>query len=98
MTGDDPARKLSTMEDAMLTVRLTRQMEEYVETQVASGSYDDESEVVCAALRLLMREAGTSDHLRRRAALMAALIEGEESGPGEPFDIEAFLAEQATAA
>jgi Arc/MetJ-type ribon-helix-helix transcriptional regulator len=25
-------------------------------------------------------------------ALRAALIEGENSGPGEPFDVEAFLA------
>jgi antitoxin ParD1/3/4 len=39
-----------------------------------------------AALRLLEeREA-------RIAALRAALIEGEESGPSKPFDFEAFIA------
>ena len=30
----------------------------------------------------------------RRERLRAAIIEGEESGPAEAFDIESFLAEQ----
>lgn len=57
----------------------------FVEAQVKEGRYDNASDVMRAALRLLEeREA-------RVAALRAALIEGEESGPSKPFDFEAFI-------
>ncbi len=35
----------------------------------------------------------TDEEARKLAALRQALIEGEESGPSEPFDVEQFLAE-----
>lgn len=58
----------------------------FVEEQVKEGRYDNASDVMRAALRLLEeREA-------RLAALRAALIDGERSGPSKPFDFEAFLA------
>ena len=58
----------------------------FVETQVSEGRYDNASDVMRAALRLLEeREA-------RMSALRAALIEGEESGPSTPFDFETFIA------
>jgi antitoxin ParD1/3/4 len=58
----------------------------FVEAQVKDGRYNNASEVMRAALRLLEeREA-------RIAALRAALIEGEVSGPSKPFDFEAFIA------
>lgn len=58
----------------------------FVDTQVKEGRYDNASDVMRAALRLLEeREA-------KLAALRAALIEGEESGPAAPFDIEEFIA------
>ena len=57
----------------------------FVEAQVKEGRYDNASDVMRAALRLLEeREA-------RIAALRAALIEGEDSGPSKPFDFEAFI-------
>jgi len=58
----------------------------FVEAQVSEGRYDNASDVMRAALRLLEeREA-------RLNALRAALVEGEASGPSTPFDFEAFIA------
>jgi antitoxin ParD1/3/4 len=58
----------------------------FVEAQVSEGRYDNASDVMRAALRLLEeREA-------RLNALRASLIEGEASGPSTPFDFEAFIA------
>jgi len=59
---------------------------QFVEAQVNEGRYNNASDVMRAALRLLEeREA-------RMSALRAALVEGEESGPSTPFDFEAFIA------
>lgn len=58
----------------------------FVESQVAEGRYNDASDVMRAAPRLLEeREA-------RIGALRAALIEGEDCGPSTRFDFEAFIA------
>jgi antitoxin ParD1/3/4 len=57
----------------------------FIEAQINEGRYDNASDVMRAALRLLEeREA-------RMSALRAALIEGEKSGPSTPFDFEAFI-------
>ncbi len=61
---------------------------EFIERQIEEGRYDSPSDVVQAGLRLLEEQEA------KLAALRAALIEGEQSGPGEPFDVEAFLAER----
>jgi antitoxin ParD1/3/4 len=59
----------------------------FVDEQVQTGRYSSASDVMRAALRLLEeREA-------KLAALRAALIEGEESGPATPSDFDAFIAE-----
>jgi antitoxin ParD1/3/4 len=58
----------------------------FVDTQVKEGRYSNASDVMRAALRLLEeREA-------KLAALRAALIEGEESGPSTTLDFESFIA------
>ena len=59
----------------------------FIEGQVAEGRYGSASDVVRASLRLLEeREAGLQ-------AFRAALIEGEQSGPSEPFDFDGFITE-----
>ena len=60
---------------------------EFIEQQVAQGRYESANDVVVAGLRLL------EQHEAKFQALRAALIEGEQSGPGMPFDIEEFLEE-----
>jgi antitoxin ParD1/3/4 len=60
----------------------------FVEEQITQRRYGNASEVVRAGLQLLEeREA-------RLKALRAAIDEGLESGPAEPFDVEAFIAEK----
>jgi antitoxin ParD1/3/4 len=59
-----------------------------VADQIAADHYKTPAEVIRAALTLL------EDNDPRLLALQAALIEGEESGPSQPFDFDAFLAER----
>lgn len=58
---------------------------EFIDRQVEEGRYDSPREVVQAGLQLLEAQEA------KLHALRAALIEGEQSGPGEPFDFDAFV-------
>ncbi|MGE0668706.1 MAG: type II toxin-antitoxin system ParD family antitoxin [Sphingomonadales bacterium] len=60
---------------------------EFIDQQVEEGRYSTASEVVRAGLRLLEEQE------LKLQALRAAIIEGEESGDPEPFDVDEFLAE-----
>ena len=58
----------------------------FIDGQVADGRYDNASDVVRAALRLLEQQE------TKLAALRAALVEGENSGASSAFDFEDFIA------
>jgi antitoxin ParD1/3/4 len=58
----------------------------FIEAQVREGRYGNASDVVRAGLRLLEEQE------TKLAALRAALLDGEQSGPSSPFDVEAFIA------
>lgn len=61
---------------------------EFARRKVESGEYGSTSEVVREAMRQYMAEDAKVEALER------ALKEGLESGPAEPFDLDAFLAEK----
>lgn len=72
-------------------VSLTPKLQELVRRKVESGLYNNASEVVREALRLMAAQDAQRE--ARLAALRDALVEGERSGPPEPLDMNAILAE-----
>ncbi len=72
------------------SIALGEHFQRFVEAQVNQGRFGSTSEVVRAGLRLL------EERETRLAALRAAIQQGLDSGPAEPFDIDAFLAEKET--
>jgi antitoxin ParD1/3/4 len=67
------------------SVTLGDHFADFVDEQVARGRYGSASDVVRAGLRLL------EEHELQVEALRAALIEGEDSGPARPLDVDEFL-------
>lgn len=59
----------------------------FVKDQVRNGSFKTENEVVIAALNLLKKEFESLQKLNQ------LLLDGEESGYGLTFDIDAFKRE-----
>ena len=72
-------------------VSLTPKLEQFVKEKVESGLYNNASEVVREALRLLY-EYEEFQRLKRER-LSKALVEGERSGLAEAFDMGDILAE-----
>jgi antitoxin ParD1/3/4 len=62
----------------------------FAEAKVREGRYASTSEVIRAGLRLLEEEE------QRLQVLRAAIQEGLDSGPAEPFDFEAFISAKRT--
>jgi len=79
-------------ESNAMNVSLTPKLESFVKAKVKSGLYNNASEVLREALRLLQaRDRAEREQLRH---LRTALIAGERSGPTQPFDLGAFIAER----
>lgn len=70
---------------------LTPKLEELVRRKVESGLYNNASEVVREALRL-MAEQDHVYHLKLER-LRGALEAGEASGPAREFDFDTFMKE-----
>lgn len=59
-------------------VSLTDELDRFVSTKIRNGRYENASEVIRAALRVLEREE--QEHEARLTALRAAIDEGDASG------------------
>jgi antitoxin ParD1/3/4 len=71
-------------------VNLTDALDHFVAAKVASGRYDNASEVVRASLRALEREE--QEYEAKLANLRRALEEGEASGDAEDYSLEGLIA------
>ena len=67
------------------SISLGSHLSQFVDFQVNNGRFSSTSEVVRAGLRLL------EEHELKIQKLREALIEGEESGPAQPFDFDKFI-------
>ena len=72
------------------SIALGEKLEKFATDQVASGAYGSVSEVVRAGVRMLAEREAKIETLRQ------ALIEGENSGPSKPWDLEQFLKDRRT--
>ena len=72
-------------------VSLTPKLEGLVRRKVESGLYNNASEVVREALRLMVEQDQVYDIKLER--LRGAIEAGEASGPAREFDFETFMKE-----
>jgi len=68
------------------TITLTDQQDRWIKAQIQAGHYTNDSEYIRDLIR---REQERSAQLE---ALRSALLEGENSGTPQPFDVQAFKA------
>lgn len=75
------------MQPENTSITLSEHFIAFAERQVANGRYGSTSDVVRAGLRLLENQEAALMRLR------AAIQDGIDSGPAEPFDLSEFLDE-----
>ncbi len=68
------------------TITLTDQQDGWIKAQIQAGHYTNDSEYIRDLIRREQERSAQTDALR------AALIEGENSGTPQPFDLQAFKA------
>lgn len=66
------------------TITLTDQQDGWIKAQIQAGHYTNDSEYIRDLIR---RE---QERVARLDAVRAALVEGENSGTPQPFDVQAF--------
>lgn len=71
------------------SISITDQQADWIKAQIASGNYNNDSEIIRAAIREKQeREAGIE-------AIRAAIVEGEQSGVSDRTPQEVFAAARA---
>ena len=75
-----------------MNINLSPTFENYIRLQLDTGTYNNASEVVREALRLKMQQ--DEIYQTKLEALRAAIIEGEQSGVAEPFDMDIVIKEE----
>lgn len=73
-----------------MNVSLTPKLEDFVKSKVKTGDYNNASEVVREALRLLQKEDDAT-HDRKVARLRRAIQAGIDSPDAENFDIKKVI-------
>ena len=71
------------------TITLTDQQDGWIKGQIQAGHFTNDSEYIRDLIRREQERAAQIDTLRN------ALIEGENSGTPQPFDVQAFKARMA---
>lgn len=69
------------------SITVTEQQESWIQSQMATGNYGTDSELIREALREKQARSAEVEAIR------AALIESEESGEPQPFDGNQFKQE-----
>ena len=72
------------------TIPLTDQQDNWIKAQIQAGHYTNDSEYIRDLIRREQERSAQVETLR------AALIEGENSGTPQPFDMQAFKARMLT--
>lgn len=66
------------------TITLTEQQDAWIAAQIAAGNYTNDSEAIRDLIRREQERSAEAEAIR------AALIEGENSGEPQRFDVQAF--------
>lgn len=70
-----------------ITFQPSPELSAFIEAQIETGGFSNQSEVVRAGLRLLQEQAAAS----KLQQLRRLIDEGEASGEPIPWDVEGFL-------
>jgi len=69
------------------TITVTDQQDSWIKAQIAAGEFTNDSEYIRDLIR---RDQASQANIE---AIRAALIEGEQSGESQPFDVDLFKKE-----
>ena len=76
-----------SMSTTRKTITVTDKQDDWIKLQIAGGEFTNDSEYIRDLIR---RDQASKANIE---AIRAALIEGEQSGEPQPFDVEQFKKE-----